>query len=267
MRMPYQLRSIINKVSAKGLRLLTPIAATFLLAHCSSFTQVATRGASNAEGEPAIERSRVTAPTTIASELTPATGPLDDRVALVIGNSDYGPEIGRLTNPINDATDMAEALKRTGFQVKLLLNASREDMQRAVLEFDQSMRESDVGLFYYAGHAVQVNGRNFMIPMEARLDISSDRAEAVADYVALETLEIDNVLGRMGNAETDLSIVILDACRNNPFNQGTRGVSRGLAQTSAPRGTFVAYATAPGKIAHDGNGQNSPYNGSDRQEP
>lgn len=259
MRTPYQLKSIASEALSKGLRLLASIAAALLLANCSNLSQETIRGALNADGEPLIERSRVTGPTTVASDFTPTAGALDDRVALVIGNSDYGPGIGRLTNPINDATDMAEALKRTGFTVKLLLNASREDMQRAVLEFDQDMRKSDVGLFYYAGHAVQVNGRNFMIPMEAKLDISGSRPEAVADYVALETLEIDNVLGRMGNAETDLSIVILDACRNNPFNQGARGISRGLAQTSAPRGTFVAYATSPGKIAHDGNGENSPY--------
>ncbi len=181
------------------------------------------------------------------------------RVALVIGNSDYSGNIGKLANPTRDAAAIAESLERTGFEVNLLQDVSREEMLRAVLEFDKSLRDTDVGLFYYAGHAVQVNGRNFMIPTEAELNISSTRKDAIADYVALETVEIDDVLARMGNAEADLNIVILDACRNNPFNNGTRGLGRGLAQTSAPRGTFVAYATAPGKVAQDGDSGNSPY--------
>lgn len=181
------------------------------------------------------------------------------RVALVIGNSDYSNDIGRLANPTRDAGAIADALRRTGFEVSLLQNVTREEMLRAVLQFDRSLRDSDVGLFYYAGHAVQVNGRNFMIPTGADLDISSSRSDVIADYVALETVEIDDVLGRMGNAEADLNIVILDACRNNPFMSNTRGISRGLAQTGAPRGTFVAYATSPGKVAQDGDLDNSPY--------
>ena len=190
---------------------------------------------------------------------TRALGSTSRRVALVIGNSDYSNEIGRLANPTRDASAIANALTRTGFEVSLLQNVSREDMRRAVFEFDRNLRDSDVGLFYYAGHAVQVNGRNFMIPTEAKLNISSSRPDVIADYVELETVEINEVLARMGNAEAKLNIVILDACRNNPFNEGTRGLNRGLAQTTAPSGTFVAYATAPGKVAQDGSSQHSPY--------
>ncbi|MGI9450944.1 MAG: caspase family protein, partial [Geminicoccaceae bacterium] len=190
---------------------------------------------------------------------TDAFGPSSRRVALVIGNSDYSNDIGRLANPTRDAAAIANALKRTGFEVSLLQDVSREEMLRAVFDFDQALRDTDVGLFYYAGHAVQVNGRNFMIPTEAELNISSSRKDAIADYVALETVEINEVLARMGNAEAKLNIVILDACRNNPFNEGTRGLNRGLAQTAAPSGTFVAYATSPGKVAQDGDSQHSPY--------
>ena len=188
-----------------------------------------------------------------------AVGDGGRRVALVIGNSDYNAEIGRLLNPTKDAKAIAEALERTGFEVHLWQNVTRDEMMQAVLQFDHELRDSDVGLFYYAGHAVQVNGRNFMIPTGASLNIASSRPDVIADYVSLETVEINDVLGRMGNAEADLNIVILDACRNNPFIQKTRGVSRGLAQTAAPRGTFVAYATSPNSVAQDGDYDNSPY--------
>ncbi len=239
---------------------LIPALASLLLTGCFETPPDETsRATVGADLDPIADRSSVTGPASLASDATGPYASFERRVALVIGNSSYGPEIGNLTNPANDAADMAEALRRTGFKVKLVLNAEREEMQRAVLAFDRDMRDSDVSLFYYAGHAVQVNGRNFLIPTGAKLDIVSNRSDAVAEYVALETLEIDHVLGRMGNAETDLSIVILDACRNNPFNRGSRAISRGLAQTSAPRGTFVAYATAPGEIALDGAGKNSPY--------
>ena len=184
---------------------------------------------------------------------------LGRRVALVIGNSRYGGSIGGLANPANDAADIAAAMKRAGFEVDLQMDVSRDEMKHAMLEFSQRLRDSDIGLFYYAGHAVQVNGRNFMIPIGAKLQLSTSRPDTLADYVGLETIEIDDVLGRMAAAEPDMNIVILDACRDNPFAQGSRGMTRGLAQTLAPRGTFVAYATAPGEVAEDGSGKNSPY--------
>ena len=181
------------------------------------------------------------------------------RVALIIGNSDYRGSISRLANPANDARDIAKAMEKVGFDVDVHLDATRDEMNRAILAFKKRLHESDVGLFYYAGHAIQVNGRNFMIPVEANLEITDMRADTLADYVSLETVEIDDVLGRMAAAEPDLNIVILDACRDNPFAGRSRGLSRGLAQTLAPRGTFVAYATAPGQVAEDGSGNNSPY--------
>jgi uncharacterized caspase-like protein len=218
-------------------------------------------GFRNTGNGPVIQDRPVDGPTLVKLD-QPGALPEGKRVALIIGNGGYGDWIGRLENPRNDANDLAAALKRVGFEVTLVTDVSRDGMTRAVLEFENELRDSAVGLFFYAGHAVQVNGRNFMIPTDSRLQVSDAHPDAIADYVALETVEIDRVLGRMGVAGTELNIVILDACRNNPFSAASRSVSRGLAQTIAPRGTFVAYATAPGNVAEDGVGRNSPYTGS-----
>jgi uncharacterized caspase-like protein len=200
-------------------------------------------------GGPAVESVR-------PSEL-PAVSqgtPSERRVALVIGNSAYGPEIGALANPSNDAADMAEALEAAGFETMLKLDVDRDEMQRAVIDFGRSLDDGGVGLFYYAGHAVQVDGNNYMIPLGAQIDRE--------DYVPLEAVDINQVLGRMGGADNRLNIVVLDACRNNPFRSISRGVSRGLAQTSAPTGTYIAYSAGPGQVAFDGERRNSPYTAS-----
>jgi formylglycine-generating enzyme required for sulfatase activity len=182
------------------------------------------------------------------------------RVALVIGNGSYPDSIGWLPNPLNDARAMAETLEELGFEVTLLLDATREEIQRALLPFERALRGGGVGLFYFSGHGVQVSGRNFLIPIDAELDLPPDVGLETADYVALETVEIDQVLGRIGIARNRVNIVILDACRNNPFASSVRGITRGLAQTSAPRGTLVAYSTAPNQVALDGEpGGNSFY--------
>jgi len=173
------------------------------------------------------------------------------RVALVIGNGAYGPEIGALANPSNDAADFAEALRAAGFETMLKLDVDRDEMHRAVIDFGRSLDDGGVGLFYYAGHAVQVDGNNYLIPLGARIDRE--------DYVPLEAVDVNQVLGRMGGANNRLNIVILDACRNNPFRSISRGVSRGLAQTLAPTGTYIAYSAGPGQVAFDGDGRNSPY--------
>lgn len=181
------------------------------------------------------------------------------RVALIIGNSDYQGSVSSLVNPANDAAAMAASLRDVGFEVGLYLDATRDEIKEAVVEFSDKLHDSDVGLFYYAGHAVQVEGKNFLIPVGADLKIKNQRQGSLARYVGLKTVDINEVLGSMENADPELSIVILDACRDNPFEGTTRGLSRGLAQTFAPRGTFVAYATAPGDVAEDGRNDNSPY--------
>ena len=175
------------------------------------------------------------------------------RTALVIGNSSY--DTGSLRNPVNDADDMASALKRLGFDVILKKNAVQQDMEDAIRNFGDRLKRGGVGLFFYAGHGVQIAGKNFLLPIGARIDRETD--------VKYRAMDADMVLDEMGNAGNPMNIVILDACRDNPFGKSFRTASRGLAIiSSAPRGTLVSYSTSPGKVAADGGGRNSPYTGS-----
>lgn len=171
------------------------------------------------------------------------------RVALVIGNSSYAET--PLKNPVNDARAMAQTLRTRGFQVILRENATRNQMNDAVAEFGEKLTEGSVGLFFFAGHGMQVQGRNFLIPVDAR--ITSEQR------VRLETLDVDLVLEQMAAARSRVNVVVLDACRNNPFERRFRSVAGGLAQINAPEGTLIAYATAPGKVASDGDGANGLY--------
>jgi hypothetical protein len=173
------------------------------------------------------------------------------RVALVIGNAAYGAGIGSLANPSKDAAAVAQALRAADFEVTLKLNVRRDEMLRAMADFGRSLRDGGVGLFYYAGHALQMDGSNYLVPLGANVE--------AADYVQIETVDLNDVLARMGGADNRLNIVILDACRNNPFQTRFRSVTRGLAPTLAPTGTYIAYAAAPGQVAFDGNARNSPY--------
>lgn len=172
----------------------------------------------------------------------------EQKIALVIGNSAY--PTAALRNPVNDAKAMATKLGALGFEVILRLDASQRDMTRAVSQFGQKLRGGSVGLFYFAGHGMQVRGKNFLIPIDAEIENeASTRSEAV---------DVDQVLEQLGSAR--LSMVILDACRNNPFERRFRSSgSGGLAQIDAPTGTLLAYATAPGKVAYDGTGANGLY--------
>ncbi len=174
----------------------------------------------------------------------------EQRVALVIGNSSY--KEAPLKNPANDATDMASALRALGFSVTLKTNADSRQMRAAVREFAQHLKRGGVGLFYYAGHGVQSrNGRNYLIPVGAYLKDEFELED--------EALDANRVLAGMEEAGNRVNIVILDACRNNPFARSWRSVSSGLAQMSAPAGSFVGFATAPGQVAADGSGRNGLY--------
>ena len=174
----------------------------------------------------------------------------EKRTALVIGNSAYA--TSPLANPANDATDMTEALKSLNFEVISGVNQSRAEMVRAIRQFGERLKANGgVGLFYYAGHGVQVEGRNYLIPVDAAI-----RAE---NEVELEAVDTARILVEMENAGNSLNIVILDACRNNPFSRSWRSTNDGLAQINAPSGTLIAYSTAPGKVAADGAGRNAPY--------
>jgi uncharacterized caspase-like protein len=165
------------------------------------------------------------------------------RVALVIGNSEYqSQEVSKLANPTNDAHAMAEVLNKLGFSVIELTNATQKEMNRAIVDFGESLEPDTVALFYFAGHGLQVNGKNFLVPVDA--DISSSRA------VSAETVDMDSVLDQL--AYSKVSIVVLDACRNNPFKRAARSIGGGgLAQLDAPKGSYIAYATAPGRTAAD----------------
>ena len=174
--------------------------------------------------------------------------PVEPRTALVVGNGAYGES--PLRNPANDARDMAVKLRELGFEVIERLDADRQTMRQALREFEQQLRQRrGVGLFYYAGHGVQLKGQNYLIPIG--VDIRQEFE------IPDEGVDADAVLRAMESAGNGLNIVILDACRNNPFARSLG--SRGLARMEGPIGTFIAYATAPGSISKDGTGRNSPY--------
>lgn len=179
-----------------------------------------------------------------------ATALADARLALVIGNSAY--KVGALANPRNDAALMADTLREVGFQVTTLSDATKDQMKQALLAFSRKLRETGaVGLFYYAGHGVQLRGENYVVPVDA--DIQN---EAEVEFLALN---VNEFLAAMERTSNQINIVILDACRNNPFARSFRSAARGLATVDAPRGTYIAYATAPGQVALDGDKGNSPY--------
>ena len=172
------------------------------------------------------------------------------RTALVIGNGSY--ESAKLRNSVNDARDMTEALRRLGFTVIHKQNVIQKDMERAIRNFGKRLRKhGGIGLFYYAGHGMQIDGRNYLIPIDAEIETESD--------VKFETVDAGRVLGKMEDADNNLNIVILDACRDNPFVRIFRSVSQGLARMDAPTGSIVAYATAPGSVAADGINKNGLY--------
>ncbi len=174
------------------------------------------------------------------------------RIALVIGNSDYS--VGRLKNPKNDAQDMAVVLQNLGFEVALGINQTRTQMKEIIENFGAQLNKKSVGLFYYAGHGVQVNGSNYLIPLGANIQKAGD--------IQGKAIEVDLVLKKMEQAKNALNFIILDACRDNPFSGNYRSYPiSGLAEMNAPTGTLIAYATSPGSIAADGKGHNAPYTG------
>src|ERR1700691_920575 len=176
----------------------------------------------------------------------------ETRIALVIGNSDYSS--GPLPNPAHDAKLVGDALTALGFDVIARRNADQITMKRAIQEFGSRLEKAGpkaVGLFYYAGHGVQLSGRNFLIPTTANIEREGD--------VEIEAVSADWVIEQMRYVRMALNIVILVACRNNPFTRSMRSAERGLAVMDVPTGILIAYSTAPGTVAQDGNGRNSPY--------
>ena len=193
---------------------------------------------------PAQEPPRGGAPTHAGSG-RPGSDP-GQRLALVIGNGKY--KDSPLINAANDARSIGLLLRELGFKVTKLEDASLKDMNAAVRDFGDGLRKGGVGLFYYAGHGMQIRGRNYLVPTDA--DIKRE------DEVAYTSLDANSILDKMESAGNGTNIMILDACRNNPFARSFRSSATGLAQMDAPVGTYISFATAPGRVASDGAGAN-----------
>lgn len=171
------------------------------------------------------------------------------RIALVIGNASYNS--APLKNPLNDAADISAALRQSGFEVIDQRNATLQEMTRGIREFGDKLLKSDVGLVYYSGHGLEVKGRNYLLPVNASM--------IREDEIAFQAVDANLILEKMNTAKKSVNILIVDACRDNPFARSFRSVNRGLAQMDAPTGTIVSFSTAPGKTASDGDGRNSPF--------
>lgn len=176
------------------------------------------------------------------------------KIAIVIGCNEYE-FVGRLSNPLNDANDIKQNLSDLGFDVMHIENPSLKEMKIEIDNFGTELGKYDVGLFYFAGHGVQVNGLNYLIPADANL-----KNERTVEY---DCVRVDRVLSHMEASKTEVNLLILDACRNNPFERSWgRSVSqRGLAVMEAPKGSLIGYSTSPGKTASDGEGKNGLYTG------
>jgi len=182
---------------------------------------------------------------------TPNPQPQGKRYALVIGNSNYSKE--PLKNPVNDATDIAAKLRNLNFEVVLITNNSKREMETAINNLATKAKGYDVVMFYYAGHGIQSNNRNYLIPIDVSLAAASD--------IEYDCVDVNRVLSKMEDAQCNTKILVLDACRNDPFSRSWRRGSgeTGLSMMKAPTGTFIAYATDPGNTADDGTGRNSPF--------
>ena len=170
------------------------------------------------------------------------------RHALLIGNTNYLQS--PLRNPVNDARDMADALVKCGFSVAAKFDATRQEMRNAIREFGDRIMRGGVGLFFYAGHGLQVDGENYLVPLGADVKKKAD--------VQDQCLAANYILRIMEEAQNGLNIIILDACRKNQFSR-FRGSDSGLAPMDGPSGSLLAYATAPGSVALDGTGRNGLY--------
>ena len=207
--------------------------------------------AKNDNGSAKIEKS-ITYDPTYNPKPIPSS---DKRIALIIGNSNYNDSDKSLRNPKNDATDISAKLRTLGFDVTTVIDASKQTIEQKLYEFGKKAKTYDAALFYYAGHGIQNKGVNYLIPVDAKL-----RDE---DEIPYHCVDANLVLDKMESAGCKTKIVILDACRNNPFARGWHrslgNEAQGLSKMDAPNGIFIGYATGPGQVAQDGSGRNSPY--------
>ncbi|MCM7681563.1 caspase family protein [Enterobacter hormaechei] len=171
--------------------------------------------------------------------------------ALVIGNASYPGQ--ELKNSTNDAEDMYTALSEFGFSVIHLSNATQREIDEAVKSFRDNLNSNDIGLFYFAGHGMQINGENYITAVDTDFGTEID-----AKYSSYPLNKVIEIMEKSGNKT---NIIILDACRNNPYERAWHRTpaQRGLAPLFAPKGTIVAFATSPGEVAGDGVGRNGCY--------
>jgi tetratricopeptide (TPR) repeat protein len=209
--------------------------------------------------QPAKEPTQSTAVQQVNTGLVPALATAykdEKRYALVVGNSNYNKDIGILKNPVNDATDVATELRKSNFEVQLVTNCTYVQLREAMRKFHEKLtngpRDQTVGLFYYAGHGVQYQDENYLVPVDADVKFEDDILRMCFPVQRM-------VLANMERSNSRMNIVILDACRNNPFPATNRSVSAGLAEMKRARGSFIAYATSPGSVASDGSGRNGLY--------
>ncbi|MGH6831414.1 MAG: caspase family protein [Methyloceanibacter sp.] len=171
----------------------------------------------------------------------------EPRTALVVGNADYS--FGALDNPINDAKAVAKSLEEAGFAVTLETDADQAEMQKAIAAFGDALKQKGgVGLFYFAGHGVQISGENYLLPVGMRIKGEDD--------IKTGAVTATEIVDTMASSRDGLNIVVFDACRNNPLNKGK---TRGLSRIDSNESLFVSYSTSPGAVALDGEGANSPY--------
>lgn len=207
----------------------------------------------NASGMASVERTVAYAQSNVPQPAPQPIAPVqrEKRLALVIGNANYAGQA--LANPVNDATDMASKLRTLGFDVIFLTDGTKRNIEDKINEFGEKASHYDVAMFYYAGHGIQYNGSNYLIPIGANMKSKGD--------IEYECTDMGRVLTKMEESGCKMKIVALDACRNNPFERSWyRGAGQsGLSAVNAPVGTFISYATSPGSTAADGQDRNSPY--------
>ncbi len=192
-------------------------------------------------------------PQAVKDNKAAASNQFNKRLALVIGNANYS-QSAKLNNTINDANAMASVLQELGFEVIKITDGTYEQMKNAVYSFGDRIQDANVSLFYYAGHGLEVDGTNYLVPVDANIQSALD--------VKLKTIPLPGIIRTMEFTNDEgLNMLILDACRNNPFPTGKRSSGSGLAQIQPPSGTLIAYATDPGSVASDGDSANGLYTG------
>jgi len=223
---------------------------------CEAVERLNERASVSRRREPKVSEVAVALPIAPVAKTSPSAPPtvpeaMGKRLALVIGNAKYN--VKPLSNPVNDADDVSKALRGSGFDVVDLRDASLRDMNEGARMFGDRLKSYDVGLVYYSGHGIEWKGRNYLIPVNA--DIKNP------DEIPYQTLDMGLVLDKMATANKSVNIMIIDACRDGPTGRSFRSSSSGLglAAVDAPKGSLIAFATSPGKVASDGQGRNSPY--------